>query len=98
MRRQKRPQLRKKLDLADRAQVHVVRRRLRLSEPELTAIVGRIGNSIAAISKEVALQRAAPLCDPPNIPPAAVIDVSPYSDSDSVGRSHDVTAEKPLES
>ena len=75
MRRPKIQPIRNKLDITDRVQVRVVTRRLGVSQAELTALVGRIGNSIAAISKEVNLQRssrpAAPA--PEQLPPAAVI-------------------------
>ncbi len=57
MRRPKVQPIRNKLDLTDRVQVRIVTRRLGVSPAELTEIVGRIGNSIAAISKEVHLQR-----------------------------------------
>ena len=73
MRRSKSHTIRNKLDLTDRAQVRLVRKRLGLSEPELTSIVGRIGNSILAISKEAALQKANSPPHPANVPPAAVI-------------------------
>lgn len=69
MRRSKPQPIRNKLDLSDRTQVRLLRKRLRLSDSELTEIVGRIGNSLAAISKEVAVQRA-------NIVPGAT-DASP---------------------
>ncbi len=65
--------IRNKLDLADRAQTRLVRKRLGLSDSELTAIVGRIGNSISAISKEAAKQRATVLPKPVDVLPAAVI-------------------------
>ncbi len=65
--------IRNKLDLTDRGQTRLVRKRLSLSDAELAAIVGRIGNSIAAISKEVAKQRANALPKPADVPPAAVI-------------------------
>ncbi|QOZ72617.1 DUF3606 domain-containing protein [Bradyrhizobium arachidis] len=65
--------IRNKLDLTDRVQMRLVRKRLGLSDAELTAIVGRIGNSIAAISKEAAKQRANALAKPAHVPPAAVI-------------------------
>ena len=58
MRRAKLQPIRNRLDLADMRQVRSVKKRLRLSEAELNEIVGRIGNSIAAISKEVALKKA----------------------------------------
>ena len=48
---------RNRLDLADRVQVRVLRKRLRISETELSQIALRNGNSIAAISTEVNLQR-----------------------------------------
>ncbi|MBJ7407075.1 MAG: DUF3606 domain-containing protein [Bradyrhizobium sp.] len=73
MRRPKPPAIRNKLDLADRAQVRLVKKRLGLSDTELAAIVGRIGNSISAISKEAALQRAKVLNKTSDVPAAAVI-------------------------
>ena len=65
--------IRNKLDLTDRVQMRLVRKRLGLSDAELTAIVERIGNSISAISKEAAQQRARALPKPADVPPAAVI-------------------------
>lgn len=73
MRRPKPQAVRNKLDLADRAQVRLVKKRLGLSDGELAAIVGRIGNSISAISKEAALQRAKVLNKPADVTAAAVI-------------------------
>ncbi|EIG58686.1 DUF3606 domain-containing protein [Bradyrhizobium sp. WSM1253] len=73
MRRSKPQPIRNKLDLADRTQVRLVRKRLGLSDAELISIVERTGNSIAAISKEAALQRATTLPKPDDAPPAAVI-------------------------
>ncbi|WLB24024.1 DUF3606 domain-containing protein [Bradyrhizobium japonicum] len=73
MRRSKPQPIRNKLDLGDRVQVRLIKKRLGLSETELTAIVGRIGNSISAISKESTGQRAIIIPQPPQIPPAAVI-------------------------
>ncbi len=73
MRRSKPHPIRNKLDLSDPTQVRLVRKRLKLSDAELTAIVGRIGNSLSAISKEAALQRATELPVPAEVPPAAVI-------------------------
>ena len=43
------------------------------TQPELAAIVGRIGNSITAINKEATQQRANALPKPAHVPPAAVI-------------------------
>jgi Protein of unknown function (DUF3606) len=68
MRRPKIQPTRNKLDLTDQTQVRVVTKRLRLSPAELTEMVGRIGNSITAITKEVTQQRAAR-----STPPGSVI-------------------------
>lgn len=73
MRRAKPPSLRNKLDLTDRTQVRLVRKRLGMSDAELNEIVGRIGNSIAALGKEVALKRAKAMAQPAEVPPAAII-------------------------
>ena len=73
MRRSKPPLIRNKLDLADRAQVRLVKKRLHLSNTELSEIVDRIGNSISAISKEATVRRANLIPQPPQLPPAAVI-------------------------
>jgi len=73
MRRSTAKPIRNKLDLTDRVQMRLVRKRLGLSDAELTAIVGRIGNSLSAISKEAAQQRAGELPKPAHVPPAAII-------------------------
>ena len=80
MRRQRHQPLRNKLDLNDRKQVRVLKKKLRVSEPELAEIVGRIGNSISAISKEVTLQRAS---QPPQL--ADIAPVSIPSELDTLG-------------
>ena len=72
MRRPKPQTIRNKLDVTDRAQVRLLKKRLGLSDAELTAIVGRIGNSIPAISKEAALQRAKVLTKPADLPAAVI--------------------------
>jgi hypothetical protein len=46
------------LDLRDKVQVRVLRRRLGLSVPELGNIVRKTGNSLAAIAKEAAATRS----------------------------------------
>jgi len=71
MHRPKIQPIRNKLDLNDRIQVRVVTRRLGVSQAELADLVGRIGNSIAAIAKEVHLQKTRKPSAP--VPPAAVI-------------------------
>jgi hypothetical protein len=74
MRRAKPQPIRNKLDLSDRTQVRLVRKRLRLSDTQLTEIADRIGNSISAIAKEVAAQRARRLPEPVSADiPAAVM-------------------------
>ena len=45
------------LDLRDKVQVRVLRRRLKLSAPAFGSIVRKTGNSIAAITKEAAATR-----------------------------------------
>ncbi|MBR0875033.1 DUF3606 domain-containing protein [Bradyrhizobium tropiciagri] len=73
MRRAKLQPIRNKLDLTDRAQVRLIKKRLKLSDAELTTIVERIGNSLSAISKEATLQKATVLSTPTDVPPATVI-------------------------
>ena len=73
MRSAKPQPIRNKLDLTNRAQVRIVKKRLGLSDAELTSIVGRIGNSISAISKEATLKRAASPAKLTDLPPAAAI-------------------------
>ncbi|RQH13546.1 DUF3606 domain-containing protein [Bradyrhizobium sp. RP6] len=49
--------IRTTLDLANAEQVKSVRRRLRISNADLVRIVDKIGNSLAAIEKEVELEK-----------------------------------------
>ncbi|MVT55152.1 DUF3606 domain-containing protein [Bradyrhizobium yuanmingense] len=51
--------IRTTLDLANAEQVKSVRRRLRISNADLVRIVDKIGNSLAAIEKEVELKKLA---------------------------------------
>jgi hypothetical protein len=74
MRRQIRPVQRNTLDLTDRVQVRTVTRKLRLSGRELTALVEKVGHSIAAINKEVNARRTTESVTPAALPPAAIID------------------------
>jgi hypothetical protein len=71
MQRIKRPPIRNKIDLADPAQARAWSRRLRVSADELKAIVGKAGNSVAAVTKEVDLQRLSrqPTAVPPIVSP-----------------------------
>jgi hypothetical protein len=73
MQRVKPRHFRNRVDMADKVQVRVIKRRLRLSEPELNKLVDRVGNSIAAISKEVALKKAVHLTPLRDLPPAAIV-------------------------
>ena len=50
---------RNSLDLRDKVQVKVLRRRLKLSDEQFAGIVRKSGNSISAITKEA--DRAAPV-------------------------------------
>jgi hypothetical protein len=52
MNRRKPTYFRNSLDLRDRVQVKIIRRRLKLSGDELSTIVRKAGTSISAISKE----------------------------------------------
>jgi hypothetical protein len=45
---------RNSVDLRDKVQVKVLRRRLKLSDEQFACVVGKVGNSIAAIVKEAA--------------------------------------------
>lgn len=47
---------RNKLDLSDRVQVRIVRKRLKVSEKELLGLVQKAGDSIAAVRKEADAQ------------------------------------------
>jgi hypothetical protein len=61
MRRIKHPPLRNKLDVADTRQVRLLKKRLGVSADDLLRTVEKVGNSIAAVSKEVELQKASAL-------------------------------------
>ena len=58
MQRVKRPPMRNKIDLADAGQFRAWTRRFRISPDELQAIVGKVGNSAAAVGKEIELRRS----------------------------------------
>ena len=54
-----RPQAqRNKIDLRDAVQVRIIKRRLKISDEELRQAVEKVGESIAAVSKEVAASKA----------------------------------------
>jgi hypothetical protein len=79
MQRVKHPPVRNKIDLADPSQVRAWTRRLGVPVEVLKAVVDKIGNSVAAVTKEVELHkeaelqranRAAPPVCPADNPPA----------------------------
>ena len=59
------------LDVRDRVQVKVVRKRLKLTDAQLADIIRTTGHSISAISKEAGARQRLSL--PKQTPPAAVI-------------------------
>jgi hypothetical protein len=62
---------RNSLDIRDRVQVKVVRKRLKLSDAQLADIMRKTGNSISAINKEAGARHRLSL--PKQMPTAAVI-------------------------
>jgi Protein of unknown function (DUF3606) len=58
MQRIKHPPIRNKIDLAEPIQVRAWTRRLDISPSALKAVVDKVGNSVAAVTKEIELQRA----------------------------------------
>ncbi|WP_246556649.1 DUF3606 domain-containing protein [Bradyrhizobium liaoningense] len=54
MNRQKPTDFRNSLDLTDKVQVKILRRRLKLSDEQFRSVVRKSGSSIAAIIKEAA--------------------------------------------
>jgi hypothetical protein len=69
MQRIKHPPIRNKINMADPAQLRAWTRRLRVPANELKAIVEKTGNSVAAVTKEVELQRLSR--QPCPVPPIA---------------------------
>ena len=57
MNKRKPTYFRNALDLRDKVQVKVLRKRLKLSDQELASVVQKSGNSIAAIVKETGISR-----------------------------------------
>ena len=52
MRHDKPHPVRNKIDMADRCQIRSLKKRLGISADDLQRAVGKVGNSIAAVSKE----------------------------------------------
>ncbi len=67
MRRVKPQPIRNKIDLSDPAQIRAWTRRLGVTPDDLKRMVGKVGNSIAAVAKEIDLQKA-PELPKPSIP------------------------------
>jgi hypothetical protein len=59
MRRAKPQPVRNKIDLADPAQIRAWTRRLGITADDLRRVAGKVGNSVAAVSKEIELRKAA---------------------------------------
>jgi hypothetical protein len=64
MRRAKPLPTRNKIDLADPTQIRVWTRRLGITADDLQRVVRKVGNSIASVSKEIRLRKAAPPTPP----------------------------------
>jgi hypothetical protein len=55
---------RNKIDVADASQVRILKKRLGVSSDDLHRVVAKVGNSIAAVTKEIECQKASPLTAP----------------------------------
>jgi Protein of unknown function (DUF3606) len=64
MRRLKHPTTRNKIDVADASQIRILKKRLGISSDDLHRVVAKVGNSIAAITKEIECQKPLPLTAP----------------------------------
>jgi Protein of unknown function (DUF3606) len=56
--------IRNKIDLADPSQIRILRRRLGISADDLQRVVAKVGNSIAAVCKEIEPQKPIPVIKP----------------------------------
>jgi hypothetical protein len=57
MQRVKHPPVRNKIDLTDASQVRAWTKRLDINADRLKAIVSKVGDSVATVTKEIELQR-----------------------------------------
>jgi hypothetical protein len=64
MRHTKPPTTRNKIDVADASQIRILKRRLGVSSDDLHRVVAKVGNSIAAVTKEIESQKPMPLAAP----------------------------------
>jgi hypothetical protein len=71
MNRRKPTYFRNSLDLSDKVQVKVLRKRLKVSDEQFAGIVLKSGNSISAITKEATRATSA---SPGELPAVAVVD------------------------
>jgi hypothetical protein len=55
---------RNKIDVTDASQIRILKRRLGISSDDLHRAVAKVGNSIAAITKEIESQKPLPLAAP----------------------------------
>jgi Protein of unknown function (DUF3606) len=63
MRHAKPQPIRNKIDLADPRQSRILKKRLGISADDLQRVVEKVGNSIAAVSKEIEFQKAMPVTE-----------------------------------
>ena len=64
MRHTKPPVTRNKIDVADASQVRILKKRLGISSDDLHRVVAKVGNSIAAVTKEIESQKPMPSAAP----------------------------------
>jgi hypothetical protein len=64
MRHTKPPTTRNKIDVADASQIRILKKRLGVSSDDLHRIVMKVGNSIAAVTKEIESRKPLPLTAP----------------------------------
>jgi hypothetical protein len=61
MRRTKPLATRNKINVADAGQIRILKKRLGISSDDLQRVVAKVGNSIAAVTKEIESQKPLPL-------------------------------------
>jgi translation elongation factor EF-4 len=64
MRHTKPPTNRNKIDVADASQIRILKKRLGISSDDLHRVVAKVGNSIAAVTKEIETRKPPPLTAP----------------------------------
>jgi hypothetical protein len=82
MRHTKPPTTRNKIDVADASQIRILKKRLGVSSDDLHRIVMKVGNSIAAVTKEIESRKPlrltvpAPVQSDPALPPPVGVTAS----------------------